>query len=53
MFLELPKPFVKVGNKGPIFKLQGNIISGNPLSAITKFLKLRKQRVALNDELSS
>ena len=38
---------------GLIFKLKQNGISGNLLSTLTDFLKLRKQRVVLNGQLSS
>ena len=38
---------------GHILKLKQNGISGNPLSTLTDFLKLRKQRVVLNGQLSS
>ena len=43
----------KVWHKGLIFKLKQNAISGNLLSTLTDFLKLRKQRVVLNGQLSS
>ena len=45
--------FDKAWYKGLIFKLKQNGISGNLLSTLTYFLKLRKQRVALNGQLSS
>ena len=38
---------------GFIFKLKQNGISSNLLSTLTDFLKLRKQRVVLNGQLSS
>ena len=38
---------------GFIFKIKQNGISGNLLSTLTDFLKLRKQRVVLIGQLSS
>ena len=38
--------------EGPIFKLDQNGISRNLLSTPTDFLKLRKQKVVLNGQLS-
>ena len=52
-FLDMSKAFDKVWYKGLIFKLKQNGISGNLLSTLTDFLKLRKQRVVLNGQLSS
>ena len=52
-FLDMPKGFGKVWLKDLIFKLKQNRISGNLLSTLTDFLKLRKQRVVLNGKLSS
>ena len=49
----MSKAFDKVWHKGLIFKLKQNGISGNLLSTLTNFLKLRKQRVVLNGQLSS
>ena len=49
----MSKAFDKVWHKGLIFKLKQNGISGNLLSTLTDFLKLRKQRVMLNGQLSS
>ena len=49
----MSKAFNKVWHKGLIFKLKQNGISGNLLSTLTDFLKLRKQRVVLNGQLSS
>ena len=49
----MSKAFDKVWHKGLIFKLKQNGISGNLLSVLTDFLKLRKQRVVLNVQLSS
>ena len=49
----MPKAFDKVWHKGLIFKLKQNGISGSLLSTLTDFLKLRKQRVVLNGQLSS
>ena len=53
VFLDMSKAFDKVWHKGLIFKLKQNGISGNLLSTLSDFLKLRKQRVMLNDQLSS
>ena len=53
VFLELSKAFDKVRHKGLIFELKQNGISGNLLGTLTDFLKLRKQRVVLNGQLSS
>ena len=49
----MSKALDKVWHKGLIFKLKQNGISGNLLSTLTNFLKLRKQRVVLNGQLSS
>ena len=49
----MPKAFNKVWHKGLIFKLKQSSISGNLLGTLTDFLKLRKQRVVLNGQLSS
>ena len=49
----MSKAFGKKGHKGLIFKLKQNGISENALSTLTDFLKLRKQRVMLNGQLSS
>ena len=49
----MSKVFDKVWHGGLIFKLKQNGISGNLLSTLTDFLKLRKQRVVLNGQLSS
>ena len=53
VFLDISKAFDKVRHMGLIFKLKQNGISGNLLSTLTDFLKLRKQRVMLNGQLSS
>ena len=53
MFLDMSKAFDKVWHKGLIFKLKQNGILGNLLSTLTDFLKLRKQSVVLNGQLSS
>ena len=52
-FLDMSKGFGKLWHKDLIFKLKQNRISGNLLSTLTDFLKLRKQRVVLNGKLSS
>ena len=49
----MSKAFNKVWHKGLIFKLKQNGVLGNLLSTLTDFLKLRKQRVVLNGQLSS
>ena len=49
----MSKGFGKLWHKDLIFKLKQNRISGNLLSTLTDFLKLRKQRVVLNGKLSS
>ena len=38
---------------GLIFKLKKNVISGNLLSTLSDFLKLRKQKVVFNGQMSS
>ena len=53
MFLGMSKAFDKVWYKGIIFKLKHNGISGNILSTFADFLKLGKQRMVLNGQLSS
>ena len=49
LVLNMLKAFYKVWHKHLIFKLKQNGISASLLSTITDFLKLRKQRVVLND----
>ena len=49
----MSKAFDKVWHRGLIFKLKQNGISCNLLSTLTDFLKLRKQRVVLNGQLTS
>ena len=53
VFFDMSKAFDKVWHKGLIFKLKQSGISDNFLSTFTDFLKLRKQRVMLNGQLSS
>ena len=53
VFLDMWKAFNKLWHKGLIFKLKQNGISGTLLSTSIDFLKLRKQRVVLNGQLSS
>ena len=53
VFPHMSKTFDKVLHIGLIFKLKRNDISGNLLSTLTDFLKLRKQRMVLNGQLSS
>ena len=45
VFLDISKAFNKVRHMGLIFKLKQNGISGNLLSTLMDFLKLRKQSV--------
>ena len=52
MFLDISNAFDKIWHKGLIFKLKQNGISGNLLSTLPDFLKLRKQMVVLNGQLS-
>ena len=53
VFLDMSKAFDKLWQKGLIFKLKQNGVSGNLLSTLTDFYKLRKQKVGLNGQLSS
>ena len=53
VFLGMSKAFDKVWHKIRVFKLEQNGISGNLLSTLTGFFKLRKQRMVLNGQLSS
>ena len=53
VFLHISKAFDKVWHEGLTFKLKKNGISSNLLDTLTGFLKLRKQRVVLNGQLSS
>ena len=53
VFLDISKVFDKVWHKGIIFKLKQNGISGKLLSVLPDFLKDRKQRVVLNEQVSS
>lgn len=48
MFLDISKAFDKLWNKGLIYKLKQNAISGKRLNIIKDFLNSREQRVALN-----
>ena len=50
---ELKESFDKVWNKGILFKLKENRMTGNLLNVITDFLYQRKQRVVLNRQHSS
>ena len=49
----MSEAFDKVWRKGLIFKLKYTGMSGNLLSTLTNFFKLRKQRVVLNGQLCS
>ena len=53
VFLDISKAFDKVWQKGIIFKLKQNGVSGKLLSVLSDFLKDRKQRVILNGKVSS
>ena len=53
VILDISKAFDKVWHKGIIFKLKQNGISGKLLSVLSDFLKDRKQRVILNEQVSS
>ena len=53
VFLDISKAFDKVWHKGIIFKLKQNGISGKLFSVLSDFLKDRKQRVILNEQVSS
>ena len=53
VFLDMSKTFDKEWHKCLIFKLKQNGMSGNLLSTLNDFLRLRKQRVVLNGQLSS
>ena len=53
VFLDMPQAFDKVWHKCLIFKLKKTGISGNLLNTLTDFWELRKQRLLLNDQLSS
>ena len=52
VFLEISKAFDNVWHNGLIYKLKQNGISGNILNIIIDFLTFRKQRVALNGQVS-
>ena len=49
----MSKAFEKVWHKGLTFKLKQTDITGNLLTTLSDFLKLRKQRRVLNGQLSS
>ena len=53
VFLDISKPFDKVCHKGIIFNLKQNGIFVKLLSVLSDFLKHRKQRVLLNEQVSS
>ena len=53
VFLDISKAFDKVWHEGVIFKLEQNGISGDLLNILTDFLSNRKQRVVLNDHVST
>ena len=53
VFLNISKAFDKVWHDGIIFKMKENGISGNLLNLLSNFLRNRKQRVALNGQISS
>ena len=53
VFLDISEAFDKVWPDGIIYKLTQNGISGNLLNLLEDFLKERKQRVALNGQVST
>ena len=53
VFLDISKAFGKVWHKGIFFKLKQNGIGGKLLSVLSDFLINRKQRVTLNEQVSS
>ena len=52
VFLDISKLFEKVGHDGIIINLTQNGISGNLLKLLRDFLRERRQRVALNGQVS-
>ena len=52
-FLDISRAFDKVWHKGIIFKLKQNGIPSRLLSVLSDFLKDRKQRAILNEQVSS
>ena len=53
VFLDISKAFNKVWHEDLIYKLKQNVVAGNLLNTLAKFLKDRKQRVALNGQNSA
>ena len=53
VFFDIAKAFDKVWHKGIIFKLRQNDISSKLFSLLSCFLKDRKQRATLNEQVSS
>ena len=53
VFLDISKVFDKVWHKGLIHKLKQNGVVGDLLNNLPNFLKDRKQRVVLNDQIST
>ena len=53
VFLDISKAFDKVSHDGIIFKLEQNSISGKLHRLLHDFLVNRKQRVVLNEQVSS
>ena len=52
VFLDISKTFDKVWHECFILKLKQNGISGNLLNLLCDFLRNRKQRILLNDQIS-
>ena len=53
VFLDISKAFDKVWHDGIIYKLTQNGVSENLLNLLEDFLKERKQRVVLNEQVST
>ena len=53
VYLDTPKAFNIVWNKGLLYKLEQNSISGYLLNIITDFLNLKKKRVVLKRQHST
>ena len=53
VFLDISKRFDKVWHDGIIYKLTQSGISGNLLNLLENFLKERKQRVVLSEQVSA
>ena len=53
VFLDISKAFDKVWHEGIIFKLRQNGISGQLLNLLCDFLRNRKERIVLNEQVST